>query len=164
MAWSTKKHFDSSHRNQLIVGPRRWAYQVLRQTLGERYMVNFTARVFIKDSFPAWSLRWSMIRANANCHGFSGARNRISLHMLRNKFPFATQICDHDHMKYTWTTAPHLTSCKIILVNYNADPLVVERTRQCWVDEELIEPKMLFIFLSNVTSAISANTSTRLLL
>ena len=36
-------------RNQLIVGPQRWAYQVLRHTLGERFMVTFTVRVFIED-------------------------------------------------------------------------------------------------------------------
>ena len=36
-------------RNQLIVGPRRWAYQVLRHTLGERFMVAVAVRVFIKD-------------------------------------------------------------------------------------------------------------------
>jgi hypothetical protein len=33
--------------NQLIVGPESWAYQVLRQTFGERFMVQSEGSVFI---------------------------------------------------------------------------------------------------------------------
>jgi hypothetical protein len=37
--------------NQLIVGPCVWAYQVLRQTLGERFIENFQMRIFINHFF-----------------------------------------------------------------------------------------------------------------
>jgi len=32
---------------QLIVGPHVWAYKVLRQTLGERFMEDFEVGIFI---------------------------------------------------------------------------------------------------------------------
>ena len=37
--------------NPLIVGPLRWAYQLLRQTIGERFMDNSEVRMFIDRSF-----------------------------------------------------------------------------------------------------------------
>jgi hypothetical protein len=37
--------------NQLIVGPLVWAYQVLRQTLGERFMEDFQVRIFVHHFF-----------------------------------------------------------------------------------------------------------------
>jgi hypothetical protein len=40
---------ETCDSNQLIVGPQRWAYKVLRHTLGERFMVGFAVRLFIKD-------------------------------------------------------------------------------------------------------------------
>jgi len=36
--------------NQLIVGPLRWAYQLLRPTIGERFMDRSEARIFIDRS------------------------------------------------------------------------------------------------------------------
>jgi len=37
--------------NQLIVGPVSWAYQVLRQTFGERFMPNSEVSIFIDRSY-----------------------------------------------------------------------------------------------------------------
>jgi len=37
--------------NQLIVGPLRWAYQLLRPTIGERFMDRSEARIFIDRFF-----------------------------------------------------------------------------------------------------------------
>ena len=36
--------------NQLIVGPESWSYQVLRQTIGERFMASLEVSVFIDQS------------------------------------------------------------------------------------------------------------------
>lgn len=36
--------------NQLIVGPESWAYQVLRHTLGERFMAKIKGTIFIDRS------------------------------------------------------------------------------------------------------------------
>ena len=38
-------------KNQLIVGPLRWSYQLLRQTIGERFMDKSEVRIFIDRSF-----------------------------------------------------------------------------------------------------------------
>lgn len=120
-----QKTKSATQHNQLIVGPRRWAYQVLRQTLGERFMVIFTARIFIKHFFSLGSFRLRAVSASLDCHEISSARNHIFLHVLRNRIVFVTHFCDRDHALTQWTTMHLQTSCKKILVNYNAIPLLL---------------------------------------
>lgn len=52
--------------NQLIVGPPRWAYQVLGATLGERFMDNREARISI-DRFFIQVIYVGAIRRTGNC-------------------------------------------------------------------------------------------------
>jgi hypothetical protein len=73
-------------RNQLIVGPQRWAYKVLRHTLGERFMVAIAACVFIKDFWLRDRLACPLCAPGVFAVKFLRARNRACLRMLPTDF------------------------------------------------------------------------------
>src|SRR5207248_6940860 len=85
-------------KNQLIVGPLRWAYQLLRQTIGERFMNKSKPCIFIDRSFINMiGLRSQMISVASSIIYFS-ARNRFSLQTLRKKTFFVVQFCDRNDL------------------------------------------------------------------
>jgi|SRR5215471_5072608 len=58
--------------NQLIVGPPRWAYQVLGATLGERFIENLEARISIDRYFIAVIAVWVIAGLVFGCEHFFG--------------------------------------------------------------------------------------------
>ena len=54
--------------NQLIVGPLRWSYQLLRPTIGERFMDKSEARIFIDRSFINLIALQAQTICSASCY------------------------------------------------------------------------------------------------
>jgi|SRR3954470_13891416 len=69
--------------NQLIVGPRVWAYQVLRETLGERFMENFQTRIFINHFLIQVIAMSERERKTQPDYEFLATCNHFSLQTLR---------------------------------------------------------------------------------
>jgi hypothetical protein len=75
--------------NQLIVGPRVWAYQVLRETLGERFMENFQTRIFINHFLIQVIAMTERERKTRRDYEFLATCNRYSLQTLRSLGSFS---------------------------------------------------------------------------
>ena len=86
-------------KNQLIVGPLRWSYQLLRQTIGERFMDKCEAAIFIDRSF---------IQCDRIARATDFFRKLLSLISVRvivslcrcceRKIFFLTQLCDRNDL------------------------------------------------------------------
>jgi hypothetical protein len=91
--------------NQLIVGPRVWAYQVLRQTLGERFMEDFQVRIFVHHFFTNEIALSAPERAWRHCDDFSAARIRFFLRTFVSiNFFLATRLVIAITFICKWTT------------------------------------------------------------
>ena len=120
-----------ANHNQLIVGPDSWAYQVLRQTLGERFMPKIKVTIFIDRSlifnFTFHSTKRSRIGS------LSLATVRVSVlftHVAKADLVFALICDDKMIINHRWTNIMRETSCKKLLDKYNADPLFVREVKR----------------------------------
>lgn len=112
--------------NQLIVGPESWAYQVLRQTLGERFMVKIKVTIFIDRSF-IFNSTFVRTEWSQNDRDWSRPLRVSVLFTDVAKADFVFELfCDVEMIiNHSWTSETRETSCKKLLDKYNADPLFV---------------------------------------
>ena len=108
-----------------MVGPRQGEWTVLRQTDGERFVVEINIFDFVRNSCDGM---YNCFR-NEWVPALEIIRRVIIYPLVRELFAFAIRAAascksDQIHTRSTWTTSQLKSSCKNSVDDYNATPLL----------------------------------------